>query len=142
MAATETHRDPTFLHLIRDLRDDATALIRQEIALGKREISVKVKGFAVHAALFGAAGLIGLYAVFFLLFSLSNLIQAGVIAAGVSLAIAAWLAPMLMGMVLGSAALLTLLKNLRSMRIKKSAAEAAESAKAARAQWAGERARP
>src|SRR3954454_1003394 len=49
--------------LLRQLSDQTTTLVRQEIELAKAEMTAKGKQVGVGAGAFGAAGLVGLYAV-------------------------------------------------------------------------------
>ena len=49
--------------LLRQLSDQTTTLVRQEIELAKLELNEKGKKAAKGAGMFGGAGLFGLYAV-------------------------------------------------------------------------------
>lgn len=123
MPSTEaTHPDttrrpgPSILRMIRDLRDDALTLGRQEIALAKREMAVKVTRLGRNAVFLGIGALTALYGLFFMLLSLNNLLFAGLGRAGFSGAVANWFAPALVGMMLLVVALSLALKALRAMR--------------------------
>jgi tetrahydromethanopterin S-methyltransferase subunit C len=76
--------------LMRELSDQSTTLVRQEIELAKAEMTAKGKQFGMGAGAFGAAGLMGLYAV--------GAITACLILA-LSTAIAGWLAALIVGVV-------------------------------------------
>jgi uncharacterized membrane protein len=84
--------------LASDLRTDAGLLVRQEIALAKAEVREKAQEVAKQGALFGAAGMLG-YAGLLVLCAALIL---GVIALGV----VAWLATLVVGVVIVAAALL------------------------------------
>ena len=118
MATIDTHSD-SLLQIIKDLRDDTTALFRQEAALAKRELAGKAATYARNAAFLGVSALVGVYAVFFLFLSLNNLLQTGLAVVGFSPGVASWFAPLIMGMLLGIGALLVALKALKAIRKEK-----------------------
>ena len=76
--------------LVRQLSDQTTTLVRQEIELAKAEMTAKGKQVGIGAGAFGGAGLIGLYAV--------GAITACLILA-LSTAVAGWLAALIVGVV-------------------------------------------
>jgi hypothetical protein len=119
MATIDTFPDTSFLRIIRDLRDDVTALFRQEVALAKRELAGKAMSIGKNTVYLGIGAVVGLYALFFVFFFLNNLLASGMIAIGLSDHVAAWFAPLLFGMLLGIAALLLSLKSLKAMRKEK-----------------------
>lgn len=119
MAIIDMHPEPTLVHVVKELRDDTLRLIRQEVALAKREITGKVGVIGKNIAFLGAAALIGLFCLFFILLFLNNLIQAGLSAAGFSGSVSAWFAPLILSTVLGAVAFAFTLKSLRSIRKEK-----------------------
>ena len=119
MATLDTHPDTSFLQLIKDLRDDGIALFRQEVALAKQEMAGKAVAFGKNTVFLAVAALIGLYALFFLFLFLNNLLQAGLVGLGLSDSVSAWLAPLLLGMLLSIGALATALKAIKSLRKEK-----------------------
>ena len=76
--------------LVRQLSDQTTTLVRQEIELAKAEMTAKGKQVGMGAGAFGGAGLFGLYAV--------GAITACLILA-LSTAVASWLAALIVGVV-------------------------------------------
>src|SRR4051794_26522931 len=48
--------------LVRDLSDQTTALVRQEVELAKAELAVKARSAGIGAGMFGGAGALGFYA--------------------------------------------------------------------------------
>jgi MFS family permease len=76
--------------LVRQLSDQTTTLVRQEIELAKAEMTAKGKQVGMGAGAFGGAGLVGLYAV--------GAITACLILA-LSTAVAGWLAALIVGVV-------------------------------------------
>ena len=75
---------------MRQLSDQTTTLVRQEIELAKAEMTAKGKQVGMGAGAFGGAGLFGLYAV--------GAITACLILA-LSTAVAGWLAALIVGVV-------------------------------------------
>jgi MFS family permease len=82
--------DRPIAELVRQLSDQTTTLVRQEIELAKAEMTAKGKQVGIGAGAFGGAGLIGLYAV--------GAITACLILA-LSTAVAGWLAALIVGVV-------------------------------------------
>src|SRR3954469_25588566 len=80
--------DRPVAELVRQLSDQTTTLVRQEIELAKAEMTAKGKQVGIGAGTFGAAGLVGLYAV--------GAITACLILA-LSTAVAGWLGALIVG---------------------------------------------
>lgn len=87
--------DASTADLLRELSEQTTRLVRQEVELAKAEVSVKGKRAGMGAGMFGGAGVLGLYAL--------GALSAAAIAA-LSLAVATWLAALIIGVVYGAAA--------------------------------------
>jgi MFS family permease len=81
--------------LVKQLSEQTTRLVHQEIELAKAELTVKGKRAGIGAGMFGGAGVVGLYAV--------GAIVAAAIAA-LSLAVATWLAALIVAVILGAIA--------------------------------------
>jgi hypothetical protein len=63
-AAGRSENDERSLaELTKQLSDRATSLARQEVELAKAEMAIKAKRLGIGAGAFGAAGLVGLFAV-------------------------------------------------------------------------------
>jgi hypothetical protein len=116
MSTIDIHPEASLLRIVKDLRDDAVTLFRQEAALAKREVAARISALAKHFAWAVIGGLLGLYAVFFLFLGVNNLLEAGLRTAGMGAAVSAWLAPMLLGMLVAIGGLSIVLNGLRSMR--------------------------
>ncbi len=98
MSATETRRaaqDASVAELVRQLSEQTSRLARQEVELAKAELEVKAKRAGLGAGMFGAAGMVGLYA-------LGALVACAI--AALSLAVATWLAALIVAVVLGAIA--------------------------------------
>ena len=81
--------------LMKDLSDQTTTLVRQEIELAKAEMTVKGKQVGIGAGAFGGAALVGLYAV--------GALTAALVLA-LSTAIDPWLAALIVGVVYAAVA--------------------------------------
>jgi uncharacterized membrane protein YqjE len=81
--------------LLRQLSDQTATLVRQELELAKVELTEKGKQAGIGAGMFGAAGLVGLYAL--------GALTAAVILA-LSLAMSGWLAALIVAAVYGAVA--------------------------------------
>jgi uncharacterized membrane protein YqjE len=87
--------DASTADLMRQLSEQTSRLVSQEIELAKAEVSEKGKKAGIGAGMFGGAGLFGLYA-------LGALIAT--IIAALSLAMDTWLAALIVTVVLGAIA--------------------------------------
>ena len=65
---------PSTAELLKGLADDATTLIRQEILLARQELQEGLTASAKASALLVAAGVLGLYAFGFLLYTIGEAI--------------------------------------------------------------------
>lgn len=92
MAATQ---EQSTADLLRQLSEQTTTLVRQEIALAKLELTEKGRKAGIGAGMFGGAGALGFYAL-------------GALTAGAILALATavdgWLAALIVGVVYGAIA--------------------------------------
>ena len=68
MATQDT--EPTTGELLKGLADDATKLLRQEILLARQELQEGLTATAKGGALLAVAGVLGLYALGFLLYTI------------------------------------------------------------------------
>jgi hypothetical protein len=86
--------------LVKQLSEQTSRLARQEVELAKAELAVKGKRAGIGMGMFGGAGIFGFYA-------LGALVAAGILA--LATAVTAWLAALIVTVVLGAiAGLLTL----------------------------------
>jgi hypothetical protein len=83
-------REPSAADLVRQLSEQTSRLVRQEVELAKAELTVKGKRAGVGAGMFGGAGVSGLYA-------LGALTTAAI--AALSLAMDTWLAALIVAVV-------------------------------------------
>jgi hypothetical protein len=66
--------EPSTAELLKGLADDATTLVRQEILLARQELQEGLTASAKASALLVAAGVLGLYAFGFLLYTIGEAI--------------------------------------------------------------------
>lgn len=90
-----TESDQSTADLVRQLSEQTSRLVRQELELAKVELSAKGKRAGLGAGMFGGAGVLGLYAL--------GAVAAAAIAA-LSLAVATWLAALIVAAVFGAGA--------------------------------------
>ena len=90
-----TDHEASAAELVKQLSEQTSRLVRQEVELAKAELAVKGKRAGIGAGMFGGAGLLGLYTV--------GALVAALIAA-LATAMATWLAALIVAVVLGAAA--------------------------------------
>src|SRR4051794_1811521 len=95
MAATNGPPDTSAAELVKQLSEQTSRLVRQEVELAKTELTIKGKRVGIGAGMFGGAGLVGLYAV-------GALIAAAILA--LATAVDGWLAALIVGLVLAAVA--------------------------------------
>jgi MFS family permease len=83
--------EASIAELVKQLSEQTSRLVRQEVDLAKAELALKGKRAGLGAGMFGGAGLFGLYAV-------GALIAAAIL--GLATAVASWLAALIVGAVL------------------------------------------
>ena len=93
--------EQSLANLVRDLRDETTTLIRQEVALAKAEMGEKVSRLSKNAAYIGVGAALGLAALLLLLFAIRELILVGFVNAGVSPGLAMWLSFFIVALLAG-----------------------------------------
>lgn len=84
--------------LLRELRDETTTLLRQEVALAKAELAEKSSRVTRHAAQYAVGGFVAYAGVIILLIGLGYLLEAGLVSGGLDPAVAEWLAPIVVGL--------------------------------------------
>ncbi len=79
--------------LVKQLSEQTSQLVRQELELAKAELSVKGRRAGMGAGMFGGAGVFGFY-------GLGALVAAAIL--GLATGLAAWLAALIVAAVLGA----------------------------------------
>jgi MFS family permease len=98
MAGAQTNgpaSDQSMAELTRQLADQTTSLVRHEVELAKAELAEKGKRVGMGAGTFGGAGVVALYVV-------GALVAAAI--SGLAMAVDAWLAGLIVGLVLAAVA--------------------------------------
>lgn len=92
---SSTASEASVAELVKQLSEQTSRLARQEVELAKAELTVKGKRAGIGAGMFGGAGVFGFYA-------LGALTATAILA--LSTAVAAWLAALIVTVVLGAIA--------------------------------------
>jgi hypothetical protein len=87
--------------LFRDLRDEMTRLLRQELQLAKAESSEKAKVFGRSGIMAGAGAAIGLAGLLVALLGIGFLVSALLVMAGLRDLHARWIGPLGVGVIVG-----------------------------------------
>lgn len=91
----------TIVDLLKELRDESLTLMRQEIALAKTELAEKTSRVGRNVAYLAVGGLILYAGLLFLLGAAMYAIFVGLLKADLSANIASWLAPLIVGAIVG-----------------------------------------
>lgn len=102
--------------LLKDLRDEATTLLQQEVALAKTELSEKAAVAGRNAASIAVGGFIALLGLGFILMAANNGLYALLTYLGVNPGIAIWLAPLLLGVVVALIGYVMIQKGLSTLK--------------------------
>jgi hypothetical protein len=98
----KVHSEHSLVSLLRELRDESSMLIRQEVALAKAEISEKISRTTRDAVLLAIGGLLALGAFGLFLLALRELLFVGMVKAGMSPSVALWFSPLLLAIITGA----------------------------------------
>lgn len=85
--------------LLRDLRDETSTLLRQEVTLAKTELNENINHLVRHSMQIAVGGLVAYAGLIVLLIGLGHLIGALLVRAGMDQGVANWIAPALVGLV-------------------------------------------
>lgn len=110
-----TPDDGNLMALLRDLRDETTTLLRQEVALAKAELSEKMSRMAKHTTSMAVGGVMALGAFGLLLLGITRLLAIGLISAGMSEPVTHWLAPLIVAAVVGLIGIAVLMKGKKAL---------------------------
>lgn len=115
MHDTAAPKLPSFVTLIKNLRDDTTHLIRQEVALAKTEMGEKAGRLGKNAVSIGIGAVTGIIALLFILMGLAELVAFGYEKAGLSEGMAEWLGPLTLGILIAAVAGFLVLKAVKTL---------------------------
>lgn len=85
--------------LLRELRDETTTLLRQEVTLAKTEMKENVSRIGGHVAHIAVGGFVAYAGIIVLLIGIGHLLGALLIRAGLDPELAQWLAPTVIGLI-------------------------------------------
>jgi hypothetical protein len=85
--------------LLRELRDETSTLLRQEVDLAKTEMKENVSRIGSHAVQIAVGGFVAYAGIIVLLIGLGHLLGALLIRAGFDEQVAQWLAPSAVGLI-------------------------------------------
>lgn len=95
----ESIPSPSIPALLRDLRDETSTLLRQEVALAKTELKENVSRAGHHATQIAIGGFVAYAGIIVLLIGVGHLLGAVLVRAGLDPQLAQWLAPSVIGLV-------------------------------------------
>jgi MFS family permease len=95
MATSNPQSEASASELVKQLSEQTSRLVHQEVELAKAELSIKAKRAGAGAGMFGGAGALGLYA--------GGALVAAAVAA-LATAVDTWLAALIVAVVLGAVA--------------------------------------
>jgi hypothetical protein len=101
MTNPETH-PPSIGTLLRDLRDETTTLLRQEVALAKAELKENTSRLTSHALQIAIGGFVSYAGVIVLLIGVGMLLSSLFVRWGMDRDLAQWLAPAIVGLIVAA----------------------------------------
>jgi len=107
---------PTIAELLKDLREEGILLLREEIALAKKEISEKISSTAVNGIYVAVGALAGYCAASFLLLALSSLIAQMFVAHGLSVGLATFLGLLIVAFIIGVISIAMIVKGVQTLK--------------------------
>jgi hypothetical protein len=108
--------DPNIADLLRQLKDDTTALVREEVNLATTEAKEKLKLAGRSAGIIGAGALLAFSGLLLILMSLGYLLREVFINTGMSVAIATFLGFLIIGAIVAGIAAAMIFKALKTLR--------------------------
>jgi hypothetical protein len=107
---------PSIAELFKDLREEGTLLLREEIALAKKEVSEKVSNTARNLTFIVVGALVGYSAIIFFLLALSSIITQALVAQEVSPGWATFLGFLIVALIVGLVSAGMLLKGIQTLK--------------------------
>ena len=113
---TTTHDTRTIGSLLKELVDETRQLFRQEVELAKTEASEKAAVAGRNAAFLAAGGMVAFAGAIVLLFGLGILASWALESAGLQDGLAAWLGPVLVGLIVAVIGYVLVNKGLKAFK--------------------------
>lgn len=112
----QAHDGRSLTNLIKELRDETTTLMRQEVALAKTEMSEKMSRISRNATYLAIGGGIAYAGLLLLIMAAAAGLYVGLVAADVSHMTAGWLAPVIVGAIVAIIGYVFLQKGLSTLK--------------------------
>jgi uncharacterized membrane protein len=107
---------PTVGELLKDLREESTLLLRQEIALAKKEISEKISTAARNLTYVAGGALAAYCPITFVLLAISSLIAQTLAVHDVSIGWAIFLGLLIVGLIIGVVSIVMIGKGAQTLK--------------------------
>ena len=113
---TTTHETRTIGSLLRELVDETRQLFKQEVELAKTEAAEKASVAARNVAFLAGGGMVAFAGAIVLFFGLGILVSWALESAGVQDGLAAWLGPVIVGVVVALVGYILVNKGLKAFK--------------------------
>jgi Putative Actinobacterial Holin-X, holin superfamily III len=107
---------PTIGELLKDLRGESTLLLREEIALAKKEISEKISSTARNLTYVVGGALVAYVAITFLLLAISSVIAQALVDQGIGIGWAIFLGLLIVALVIGAVSAAMIVKGVQTLK--------------------------
>jgi len=107
---------PNLVDLLKQLRDDTTTLVREEVSLAKTEVSEKAAVFSKNIAFIAAGALVGYSALLIFLMAIGALLTQLFMSMGMNDGMASFLGFMIVALVVGGISALLISKGLKKLK--------------------------
>jgi len=107
---------PTIGELLKDLRGESTLLLREEIALAKKEISEKISSTALNLTYVVGGALVAYVAITFLLLAISSVIAQALVDQGIGIGWAIFLGLLIVALIIGAVSAGLIVKGVQTLK--------------------------
>ena len=107
---------PTIGELLKDLRGESTLLLREEIALAKKEISEKISSTALNLTYVVGGALVAYVAITFLFLAISSVIAQALVDQGIGIGWAIFLGLLIVALVIGAISAAMIVKGVQTLK--------------------------
>jgi len=110
--------EPNLVDLLKQLRDDTSTLVREEVALAKTEMSEKASMFSRNAAFLAVGAMIGYSALLLILLAVSSLLAELFVSMGMGQGTAGFLGLLVVGLIVGAISAALVMKGIKALKGK------------------------
>ena len=107
---------PTIAELLKDLRGESTLLLREEIALAKKEISEKISSTALNLTYVVGGALVAYVAITYFFLAISSVIAQALIDQGIGIGWAIFLGLLIVALVIGAVSAAMIVKGVQTLK--------------------------